>query len=798
MIAFCLQLLKQCFKLVTTLCFALLTFILYLFFTPLGSQLLLSMISERSAYHIEYQHFSGYLAKQAHFEGLKLSGPNIQLEADKFDARWILVDLFRATKTVQFLKAEGLKLHYTGKKIASNSTQVLLPFPFIVEDLTLKNAHFEINDDTHDVNYLQLKQAVSADLNALKEIHYHGSLGRLDAILNTSLDANWELHFNNAPFFKTYLQGIVKSKGHVYLPKRKWRDPNNQIDITLTSDQIRFEEQAIHEFTLTLNGTLANHYAHLEGKINKIPFKTRMKGKLTATKWQGLIGELNFHHAFYEALGNISGILSFDWQTEMILANANLLCDEKQSFQAALQIKKNAPHNLKGKIQADIKQLKSLALFFPEFQRSQGSATATFSLSGTLKKINYSGDIILNNLRIKTPFLKTFAIIQKLQLLISEKQNLTLTGQGSLGEKGLFNLTGNGSLNPKDPHLNIHLKGENLLLSDTAEYYIIANPDLTLTLQNTAPKLEGNIFIPHAEIKSFKNLNATTTSNDVVLVSKKISSTTPKPHYPFATQLKTDINILLGDTISYEGYGIKTKAHGQINIKQFPGQPTKAKGKITLAKGTYRAYGKRFNLRKGELLFTGGVIENPTLNIQAERKIKINSSDKSLLTKNSIKVGVRFIGPLNGSHIEFYSSPTMATADIISYLVIGQSQSQMNESQAAILFEALSQLTLFSGNKRSDVKLSLAEQLKLDQFGFSKKENSLLSKHPLEHSKFEDTVFVLGKQLSDRLYLQYSIGLVDSSNSIGFRYFMSKNATLEASTGTEGSSADLLLTFEGN
>lgn len=782
-----------------TLCFALFIFIVYLFFTPPGGELLFSIISEVSSYRIEYRNFSGYLARQAHFERFTLSGPNIEVKANQLNARWVLVDLLRATKTVQFLEAEGLQLRYKGRKIASNSAQVLLPFPFIVEDLTLKNAHFEINDDQHDVAYLQLKKAVSADLNALKEIHYRGSLGELDVILNTSLDANWDLHFNDAPFFKTYLQGAVKSKGHVLLPKRKWRDPNNEIDITVTGDQASFEGSAINAFTLTLNGTLANHYAHLEGKINKIPFTTQVKGNLTATKWQGRIDELDFHHPLYEALGTISGTLDLDWSTKTILANTELLFGKKQSLHAALQIKKNASHSLKGKIQADIKQLKSLAIFFPELKRSQGSATGTLTLSGTLKKIKYSGELMLHDLKIKTPFLKNYPVIQKLHLLISETKNLTLTGQGNIGD-GMFNLTGNGSLNPKDPHLNIHLKGEQLLLSDTPEYYIVGNPDLTLTLRSTGPKLEGSIFVPHAEIKSFKNPNAVATSDDVILVSKKVEPTSSKPRYSFRNHLQTNINILLGDKISYEGYGIKTKAQGQINIKQSPGQPTKAKGKITLVKGKYRAYGKKFDLSQGELLFTGGVIENPTLNIQAERKIKASSSvNKSFHTQNSIKVGVRFIGPLKSSHIEFYSSPAMSTADIISYLVIGQPQSKMNESQAAILFEALSQLTLFSGNKRSDVQLSLAEQLKLDQFGFSKKERILPSSTSgpsAGKSAFEDTVFVLGKQLSDRLYLHYSIGLVDSSNNIGLRYFMNKNITLEASTGTEGSSADLLLTFE--
>lgn len=790
-----LSFLKQCLKLTLTLCFGLFVFGLYLLFTAHGGQLLLSIVSEVSPYRIEYQQFSGYLARQAHFEGLKLSGPTIQVEANHLSARWILVDLLHATKTVQFLEAEGLKLHYHGKKIASNSAQVLLPFPFVVEDLTLKDAHFTINDDQHSVTYLQLKQAVSANWNALKEIHYRGSLGQFDAILNTSLQANWDLHFNDAPFFKTYLQGAVNSKGHILLPKRKWRDPNNEIDITLTGDQARFEGHALQAFKLTLNGTLANHYADLTGKINKIPFTTQVKGKLTATQWHGRIDAFDLHHPLYEALNSLSGTLDFDWSTENILTKAELLFGKKQSLHADLQIKKNGSHKIKGNIQVDVKQLKSLAAFFPELKRLQGSATATFTLSGILKKIKYSGDLLLSDLKIKTPFLKKQANIQQLRLVISEKQNITLTGQGMIGE-GVFQLTGNGSLKRPDPQLNIHLKGEQLLLSDTPEYYIVANPDLTLSLQNTGIKLEGNIFIPHAVIKSFKNPNAAITSDDVVLVSKKVTTPAKGLRYSFANQLKTNIHILLGDNISYEGYGIKTKAQGQINIKQSPGQPAKAKGKITLVKGKYRAYGKRFDLSHGELLFTGGVIENPTLNIQAERKVKANPSVKSFHAHDTIKVGVRFIGPLKNAHIEFYSSPSLSTADIISYLVVGQPQSKMNESQAAILFEALSQLTLFSGNKRSDVQLSLAEQLKLDQFGFAKKDNGLLTSPATGKSAFEDTVFVLGKQLSDRLYLHYSIGLMDSSNNFGLRYFVNKNITLEASTGSDGSSADLLLTFE--
>ena len=99
------------------------------------------------------------------------------------------------------------------------------------------------------------------------------------------------------------------------------------------------------------------------------------------------------------------------------------------------------------------------------------------------------------------------------------------------------------------------------------------------------------------------------------------------------------------------------------------------------------------------------------------------------------------------------------------------------------------------GNSRKDVRFDLAEQLKLDQFGFSKKPNHIPTPG---HNPLEDTVFVLGKQLSDRLYMNYSVGIVDSASQFGLRYLLGKNVTIEAAAGTQASSADVLLSFEGH
>jgi autotransporter translocation and assembly factor TamB len=785
---------KRTLKLGATLGFAAFVFGLYLLFTAHGSEVLLAIVSEMTPYKITYEHFSGYLARQAHFKGLSISGPNLQVHASTLYARWNVVDLLKPTKTVQALEAEGFKLAYQGRKMPTQAARSLLPFPFIVEDLSLTQAHFTINEDKHDVTRLQLKRASSDDLASIQEIHYQGTFGQVDVILNQAIEANWDLHCVDAPFLRPYLSGRVASKGHIVLPKRKWRDPNNEVQIEIQGDHSHIESYSINHFKLTLNGTLARHRATLQGKLNTIPFTTDFSGKLSASKWQGTIQKIVFNHPSSEGLGSSSGKINLAWDQNAVLAELDFLLGEKQPIQAQINISKDPTHTLSGKITATIKQLRSLSVLFPELRRVRGSAECELNLSGALNDVKYSGQMNLSNLRITAPVLKSKAVISQLQLTLTETEALTLQGQGTFGN-GSFSLDGMGTLKEDNAFLKVHLKGEQLLLSDTPEYYIVGNPNLSLTLHKSGAKLEGSIVVPHAEIRSLKNPNTVSPSEDVVIVTHKTVSRQPSPTYSLAHSLSTNIDIILGDKISYDGYGIKTQAKGQINIKQTPGQPTKAKGRITLVKGKYRAYGKRFNIAEGELLFTGGVIDNPTLNIRAERKIKTSPSAKTFHAQNEITAGVKFAGPIKDAHIEFYSNPPLSSADIISYLVVGQPQSQMNQAQAELLFQALSQLTVFGGKKRSDVQLSLAEQLKLDQFGFAKKDNLLgtTSKNP-----FEDTVFVLGKQLSDRLYLHYSLGLVDSSNNIGLRYFMGKNLTLEASTGTDGTSADLLLTLEGH
>lgn len=775
-------------KIFTTLAVAGLVFGLYLLLTPQGTTPLLTMISQLSPYEIHYKQVEGYCARRLTFEDLEIRGPHITLRAAHLHAQWTLLDLLRPIKKLELLEADNLIVQYENKNNKENKHYASLLS--LAENIFLRDSQLILNEDRHTIDYLHVRQTIEAGRSVLQLGRYRGSLGEAEIVINEALRATWNLHFERAPFFTQYFPGKIQSHGQVRLPKREWHDPNNVLQIVIRGDDATLSGHHVKHFEFSINGTLAKHHATITGTANTMPFYAAFQGALGPTAWQGTLNDVSIQHPIGEWLQHSHGPFRVDWKKNRLALSFDLLLGNKHPLHATLQIKPKAPYALTGKIHLKIETLKSLATMIPEFRRIQGGGNIELQLFGTLKNVLYSGKFSSDDIRVKMPFVKDKAVFHNVLLSVNNRHACTLHAQGTLGNGHLW-VQGTGSVDPTHPVLSIKLRGEQLLLSDTPEYYIVANPDLLFTIQRTGLTLTGNIAVPHAKIRSLKNPHTLSPSKDVVIVSPH-SPTVPRyAPYSLSNQLYTKLDVILGDNISYEGYGFKTQAKGQIQIKQSPGQPTTAKGKITLDKGRYRAYGKRFDLSVGELIFSGGVIDNPTVNVRAERKIKPTQDIKTLHHQSLITVGVHFSGPLKNARIDFYSSPAMSNADIISYLVLGQPQGELQSAQGAILFEALSQLTFLSGHRRSDVPMSLAEQLKLDQLGLSKKNGTTSHANSLE-----DTVLTMGKQLSDRLYLHYSLGLLDASNSIGLRYFINKNITLEASTGTEGSSADLIVTFE--
>ncbi len=56
----------------------------------------------------------------------------------------------------------------------------------------------------------------------------------------------------------------------------------------------------------------------------------------------------------------------------------------------------------------------------------------------------------------------------------------------------------------------------------------------------------------------------------------------------------------------------------------------------------------------------------------------------------------------------------------------------------------------------------------------------------------DDAALMLGKQLSERLYLTYAVGLFDAISTVILRYTLTRSLHLEARSSSESNSIDLI------
>ena len=421
-------------------------------------------------------------------------------------------------------------------------------------------------------------------------------------------------------------------------------------------------------------------------------------------------------------------------------------------------------------------------------------------LNGTFAKSNMDGEINLSQGQIEIAQLGI--VLKKINLhLIPVDKTLKLTGSLQLG-------SGNAQLNgiidfahPGFP-LILNLQGNNLQVIDTAEYKISAAPDLTLKLVNNDLDLRGKISILNASITPKDFSNTITLSDDVVFVGR---APTTIHTQPFNITMQVNLNL---DGKIYLAYrDLKTSLGGNIVISQSPGGTTTAIGQLYAMDGTYKTYGQVLKIQVGKLIFTGGPIINPGLNISTVKTVKTVTTSGTVSSFNNntglqpiyngtelLTVGVNIQGTVDNPSLALFSVPAgMGQADILSYLAFGVPQSQAGSQAPGALFSMLTSMNLGgSGTKFTNTKEGLQQSLGLAELNME----STQIFNPSSGSVVSTTSFVLGKELAPNLYLHYSIGLFYPVSILNLRYQLGKHWAIQSETSTLDNGADILYGIE--
>jgi translocation and assembly module TamB len=410
---------------------------------------------------------------------------------------------------------------------------------------------------------------------------------------------------------------------------------------------------------------------------------------------------------------------------------------------------------LQGELHAQTSELGYVTLYFPEIDKASGRLDVNLGITGTLATPLIEGSIKLSNTELD--FFQVNLSLRQTELEAKLHDNaLDFTGSAHVGQGSV---SAHGGLMWRDslPYGQFHLEGTELRVADIPEAQIDASPTLDFTIKGRQIGVAGNVKVPYAKIVPADLTGAVRASPDEVLVGKEPEDPTKR------FEVTSDVTLTLGDKVSIDTAGLKARLTGSIAVKSGSDNVTSGTGELSILDGKYAAYGRLLDIQRGRLIFNGGVVENPGIDIRAVKEFP------------DVTAGVNVRGTLREPRITFFSDPSLTQSQILSLLLAGGSLESVQNRQNG----AATQLIAQGG---AILAQQFGSKVGIQDVG-------------LESDLTNDTSLVLGRYLSPRLYVSYGVSITQSLNTVKLRYSLNDHWVIKTEAG-QARGADLVFTIQ--
>jgi len=452
-----------------------------------------------------------------------------------------------------------------------------------------------------------------------------------------------------------------------------------------------------------------------------------------------------------------SGTVNVQLGPAVIAAQAELGDGQIGTMHASLTAQRTsaewADMPISGELHAQSAECGLISLYVPDIDRASGHFNADVQVAGTLGAPRLSGLVKVSAGEID---------VYQVNLTLRDIELEAHLGDEGIDFKGAArvgagNLSAGGHLEWRglQPYGKFHLQGSNLRVADIPEVQIDASPDLDFAVSGRRIDVTGKVLVPYAKIAPKDITNAVRTSADEVIVGTDVED----PNKRF--EVTSAITLALGERVNVDTLGLTAKLGGSLTIRSGEDAITRGTGELTVDSGKYTAYGRQLDVDRGRLIFTGGPIDNPGIDLRA----------KKVFTDVTAYLNVR--GTLLQPRMSFSSDPPLPQSQIAQLILAGGSMETTRNTGA--------------GN----VALGQGVALLAQQYG------SILG---IQDASYEsdlnnETSVVFGRYLSPRLYISYGVSLTEQLNTLKMRYTLGDHWTLKAEFG-QAQGGDLVYTID--
>lgn len=470
-----------------------------------------------------------------------------------------------------------------------------------------------------------------------------------------------------------------------------------------------------------------------------------------------------------------SGQWQFNAEASFLRENID---DSELDVRGAISAELNVDVNqaLSGKLNAGLEDIRWLEAFVPELSNIGGTLNGQIDIGGSINSPAVTGSLELAGGTVFS---------DRLEITITDiNANISSLNSESIQFAGTAT-SNSGSIQyeaelieplTKLRRLSAKVNGNDFQLINIPDLKLEVSPALSLTASADEIELLGNLDVPIFDL-TLEQLPETAidVSRDVVIVNYPSSrpdlsrSLATSDTLVFDIPLAGNIDISLGDQVSFTGFGMSTKLAGNLNIQQSATGSNLTYGELNLVDGQYKIYGRTLSIAQGKFLFFGAY-DNPGLDIKATREV------------NDMTVGVLMNGTLKNINSQLFSTPALADNDIISVLVTGRPFSQIGqqEGDGDAVLNAITSLGL---SRSTGLTNQVRGKLGLDVLTVSNTGN------------INNSVLTIGKYITPEIFVRYGVGLFDSQSKVAVDYSISDRIKLQAESG-EFQSLDIIYSVQ--
>lgn len=459
--------------------------------------------------------------------------------------------------------------------------------------------------------------------------------------------------------------------------------------------------------------------------------------------------------------GYTNGQLKVNWHNE--LEDGSTLEAQLNSSRLSLPGADLRQTPLQGSANFDIRKLTFLNALTRQQSRWTGMLRGNLDFGGSMGKPLVSGKMELVDGEVLVPELGLR--LSPLLLDISGTEGVLKAHVEAHSQQGRLQVEAGADLSGEQvTFLPITIKGDAFRVANQPGLVVDISPDIELRFADERIDVSGRVGLPHVRIETITFESAITPSGDVVVMDDPLGAATARASMPVYARL----TVAAGDDVIINTYGLHARIGGRLQLVQEPGRPLTGNGQLNVEEGSFSIYGKRVKIDRGRLLFSGGSLTNPGIDIRSEN------------TENNITAGMRVDGFLKTPRVNLYSRPVMEQSGIVSHLI--------------------EDVNSLGGSTRKDTGLVGDTAKRLGMGGLVPylegiKQISMIDDIKLDTDS-DSTSLVFGSWITPDFYVSYGKSLTGEGATFTTRYTLGKGFVVETESGEMQSSGDIKYEFE--